>query len=151
MCLSPFLGNAKCLFVFGGFLRGIPQRITCSVYLRFRQHTLLHYSYLSEETVQFYPRSCCYYFNRCAIIIIDIRTCCQRLALLISVNLNIGISYQAKEVHMKKDLTIKTNVSISAQLVTKIARATVTFATDNKLTPKLLFCRKMLYTKSITI
>lgn len=52
---------------------------------------------------------------------------------------------------MKKDLTIKTNVSISAQLVTKIARATVTFATDNKLTPKLLFCRKMLYTKSITI
>lgn len=52
---------------------------------------------------------------------------------------------------MSKDVTISTNATIDTKIVTKKARATVTFATNNNLTLKLLFCQSMLYTKSITV
>ena len=52
---------------------------------------------------------------------------------------------------MSKDVTISANASIDTKIVTKKARAAVTLATDNNLTPELLFCRTIPYTKSITI
>jgi hypothetical protein len=52
---------------------------------------------------------------------------------------------------MSKDVTIDTNTAIDTKIVTKKARVTVTLATDNNLTPKLLFYCTMPYTKSVTI
>lgn len=51
---------------------------------------------------------------------------------------------------MSKDVKISANATIDTKIVTKKARAAVMLATDNKISPELLFCQKMPYTKSIT-
>lgn len=52
---------------------------------------------------------------------------------------------------MDKDVKISTDATVNTTIITKIARATVTFATDSKPFAGIPFCFGVLYNKSITI
>lgn len=52
---------------------------------------------------------------------------------------------------MNKYVKINTNATIDVKIVTKIARAAVTFATDNKRLLSISFYPNLQYTENITV